>query len=420
MQEQRTADPPSSPYLRILRRHGALRFSSASFVGRLPMSMVGLGTVLLITAYTGRYGLAGIISGAGAIGYAVVAPQVGKLADRFGQYRVLRPLAAAFALATLTFLICSGLSAPVWVLVVTGTLTGSFQPPLGSMVRARWSALLSGPQELHTAFSLESVADEMIFVIGPVAVTGLATEVYPAAGLGTALVLGVTGTWLLAIQRGSQPAADRRPRTERGPDGTAGPRRFSLASPSLVVLLPVYLCIGSTFASIDLSTVGFAQQHGHKPLAGLLLGAGALGSAVGGLWYGARSWRAPLARRFLITLALFASGAASFWAVPSLLAFAAVFFCCAMAIAPTLIGGFSLVQQRSRPGRQTEGMTWLSSAIAVGVASGSALAGYLIDVRGPHWGYAFAGASAVSAALITVAGFGKLRGPVPAPAGPPG
>jgi MFS family permease len=424
MQEQRTARAPHSPYIRpyirILRNDGAVRFSAASFVGRLPMSMVGLGTVLLITAYSGRYGLAGIISGAGSIGYAAVAPQLGKLADRLGQHRVLRPMAAAYALSTLAFLVCARLSAPVWVLLVTGTLAGSFLPPLGSMVRARWSTLLSDPGDLHAAFSLESVADELIFVIGPVAVTVLATEVYPAAGLGAAMILGLTGTWLLASQRASEPRLASRARRDPAAPGGGVTGRFSLASPSLITLIPVYLCIGSMFASVDLSTVAFAQQHGHKPLAGVLLGTGALGSAIGGLWYGTRAWRAPLERRFLITMGLAATGAATFWAQPGLVPFAATFFCCAMAIAPTLIAGYSLVQQQARPGRETEGMTWLSSAIGVGVACGSAVSGYLIDVRGPHWSYAFAGASGVAATLITAAGFGRLRTPAPAASPPPG
>ena len=76
---------------------GAARFCVSGMIGRAPMSMFGLGTVLLVAATTGRYGLAGLVSGAGSIGYAMSAPQVARLADRFGQHRVLRPLIAVFA-----------------------------------------------------------------------------------------------------------------------------------------------------------------------------------------------------------------------------------------------------------------------------------------------------------------------------------
>ena len=84
-------------------------------------------------------------------------------------------------------------------------------PSLGSMVRARWSALLGGSPLLHTAFSLESVLDETIFVIGPALVTMLATEVYPAAGVAVAMVACVAGTLLLAAQRGTEPPSGSMP-----------------------------------------------------------------------------------------------------------------------------------------------------------------------------------------------------------------
>ena len=151
-------------------------------------------------------------------------------------------------------------------------------PSLGSMVRARWSALLGDSPLLHTAFSLESVADETIFVIGPAVVTLLATEVYPAAGVAVAMVACVTGTLLFAAQRRTEPPARQRARC-RGRSAAPG---SGIPAPGLLTLAPVYFCLGAMFAAIDLSTVDFAQEHGHKPLAGFILGAYALGSAVGG------------------------------------------------------------------------------------------------------------------------------------------
>jgi MFS family permease len=399
-----------NPYGEILRRDGALRFSAAGFVGRMSMSMFGLGTVLLITAVTGKYGLAGLVAGVGAVGYAICAPQAAKLADRFGQRRVLRPAAAAFGVSTAAFVACAQLRAPTWVLLLTGGLAGAAMPSVGSMVRARWSTLLDDPARLHIAFSLESVADELIFVIGPALVTLLATEVYPAAGVGVAVVLCVTGTLLLAAQRRSEP-----PVTAAAAAGQAAGRRAwwrpTAPATGLITLAPVYLFIGAMFAGIELSTVAFAQQQGHKPLAGVLLGIYSLGSAIGGLWYGVRHWRMPLERRFAITLSCAAAGVATFWAQPGLLSLAVVIFFCGAAIAPTLIAGYGLIERQGRTGRRTEGMTWLSSAISVGVAGGSAAVGHIIDVAGPHWGYAFAAGSGAAAVLICLLGLGQLRAP---------
>jgi MFS family permease len=198
--------------------------------------------------------------------------------------------------------------------------------------------------------------------------------------------------------------------------------------PGLVTLVPVYWFLGAMFATIDLSTVGFAAEHGHAAVAGLVLGAYALGSAVGGLWYGTRHWRAPLERRFVITLGCTVAGVSTFWLQPGFASLFAVIIVAGMSISPTLIAGYGLIERQAPPERQTEGMTWLSSAISVGVATGSPLAGHLIDAYGARWGYLLAAACGAGAVLTAVAGLGRLRRPggrderdhVPLGAGTPG
>jgi hypothetical protein len=343
-------------------------------------------------------------------------------------------------------------------------------PTLGSMVRARWSTLLGDSPLLHSAFSLESVADELIFVIGPALVTVLATEVYPASGVAVAMTACFIGTLLFAAQRATEPPPSRgtgRPRgpatepplglatqsprdlaaepfpsrttqpapslaTEppRGP-GTPTPRspgtpplpglatplrslaasvrRVRLPAPGLATLAPVYFFLGAMFATIDLSTVDFAQEHGHKPLAGFILGCYAAGSAVGGVWYGSRTWRSPVHRRFAITLCLVVAGTATFWAMPGLAVLAVVIFFCGFAISPTLIAGFSLIDGQAAAGRRTEGLTWLTSAISVGVAGGSAVAGQLVDHGGARWGYWFAASCGAGAVAICLLGLRRLQ-----------
>ncbi len=402
---------PANPYLEILRLPGALAFSAAGFLARMPMSMFSLGTVLLIAAVTGRYGLAGLVAAAGSVGYALGAPQFARLSDRFGQRRVLRPQVAAFGVATVAFMALAETRAPLAVVIVPGTLAGATMPSVGSMVRARWSVLLAGTGRLHTAFSLESVADEIIFVVGPALVALLATAVYPAAGVGAAMVLCVTGTLLFAAQRRTQP----QPRRDREDPSRSRsrPRRAGTwaAVPGLMTLVPVYGFLGAMFATIDLSTVGFAAEHGHTSVAGLVLGTYALGSAIGGLWYGTRHWRAPLERRFVITLGCTVAGVATFWLQRGFAPLFAVIIFAGMSIAPTLIAGYGLIERQAPPERRTEGMTWLSSAISVGVATGSPLAGHLIDAYGARWGYLLAAVCGVAAAATGVAGLSRLRCP---------
>jgi MFS family permease len=401
-----------APYAEVFAIPRAWRFSVAGILGRMPMSMYGLGTVLLISAGTGRYGLAGTVSAAGAIGGAICAPQLGRLVDRLGQHRVLVPVCVTFALAVAGLVAAVTLHAPDWTLFLCGIAGGATMPQTGPMARARWSVLLAGSPRLHTAFSVESVADELCFVVGPAAVTLLATQVHPAAGVTCAALCALVGSLWFASQRSTEPPvvaltpalAPATAATSASPRRAArgGPSR--LAAPGLVVLVPAYLFLGAMFVTIDLSTVAFATRFGHKALAGLILGAYALGSGTGGFWYGSRTWRAPAWQRLAVTLTLTVAGVCTFWAMPNLLVLTLVIFLCGMTIAPTLIAGYSLLESTARPGRATEAMSWLSTGISVGVACGSTAAGFILDAFGARWGYAFAAGSGVTAALIYLGG----------------
>ena len=407
-----------APYAEVFAIPRAWRFSVAGIIGRMPMSMYGLGTVLLISAGTGRYGLAGTVSAAGAIGGATCAPQLGRLVDRLGQHRVLVPVCVTFALSVAGLVAAVTLRAPDWTLFLCAIAGGATIPQTGPLARARWSVLLAGSPRLHTAFSVESVADELCFVVGPAAVTLLATQVHPAAGVTCAALCALAGSLWFASQRSTEPPvvavtpalAPATAATSASRRRAARVRRSRLAAPGLVVLVPAYLFLGAMFVAIDLSTVAFATRFGHKALAGLVLGVYALGSGTGGLWYGSRTWRAPAWQRLAVTLLLTVAGVCTFWAMPNLLVLTLVIFLCGMTIAPTLIAGYSLLESTARPGRATEAMSWLSTGISVGVACGSTAAGFILDALGARWGYAFAAASGVAAALIYLAGLRWVSG----------
>jgi len=388
-------------YLTVLREPGALAFSSSGFVGRMSMSMYGIGTVLLIALLTGKYGTAGTVAAIGAVAFAVASPYAARLADRFGQRRVLLTQVAIFIAACGAFIASAELRAPFVVLLATGTAAGASMPSTGSMVRTRWSALLgSDHRKVQAAFALESVNDEFIFVIGPVMVTLLATQVFAAAGIGTAGLLTIAGTLVLALQRRTEPPPQPRQRTS----ARRQLRLPSVPAAGLITLSPAFLLLGAMFSTIELSTVAFATELGHRPLAGLVLGTYALGSAVGGLWYGSRHWSAPLGRRFVVTTAVMAAGVATFWLMPGLLALDAAMAVAGLAISPTLIAGYAILERQAPPHRTTEALAWLGSTISVGVAVGSAAAGHIVDAYGARVSYGFAACCGALAAAICVAG----------------
>jgi MFS family permease len=402
----------SNPYRALLAVPGARVFVAAGFVGRMSMSMVGIGIVLLVSAVTGSYGIAGAVSAVYALAFAAASPLVGRLADRHGQGRVLVPLGLANG-ATMTLLVlCALLDLPTWTLFPAAVLGGMTSPGLGAMVRARWINVLredGGPRgsmrtgggvALHTAFSLESVLDEVIFITGPMLVTLLATEVHPAGGVLAAGVLTLGGSLTLAAQRGTEPPPSG--------DGQGGPVG-ALAVPGVVVLSMVFLLLGAVFGGVEVSVIAFAEEAGHRGLAGLLLASYALGSCVTGLWYGARNWRSPLHLRFLGGLALLVAGLVPLALIGSWPVMLAVIFVSGLAISPTIIPGYGLVE-RLVPARQlTEGLALVSTAVGVGVAVGASAAGRLVDSHGSGPALLFPVGAGLAAVAVGLTGRSRLN-----------
>jgi len=379
-------------YRQTLRTPGALAFAVPGVIGRLPMAMLSLALVILLTAVTGSYGIAGAVSAAAALAYAVMTPVMARLADRHGQARVLRPQVIVFAGATAALALCAVHQAPVWALAVTGGLSRATMPSLGPMVRSRWSQLLAGTGLLDAAFSLEGIADELIFIIGPVLAVVLAAGFTPVAGVLVTAALAVAGVLGLTAQRRGQPPAAPVTRSY-------GP---ALASPALRVLIATGICLGALFVAVDLSTIAFAAHHGDQAAAGPLLGLYGLGSAIAGVWYGTRRWQSSHASRLTVALAATALGAAPLAFMPGIWPMAAAITAAGLGISATLASSYRLAEMAVPPGQRTEAMSWLTTAAATGTALGAPLVGQLIDFRGAPAGYLFAFAAGLAALAITL------------------
>jgi MFS family permease len=380
---------------------GSRAFFAAGFVGRMSIAMIGIGIVLLVSAATGSYGFAGGVAAAFAIASAVATPIAGRVTDLHGQHPVLLAVSAGTAVCTSVLVACAELNAPTWTLFPAAAALGVCSPSLSGMVRARWSHLLA-PSRLQAAYSLESVADEVVFVTGPIIVTAAAIGIHPAAGVATAGVLTVLGCGALATQRHTEPVP--RPRTDGAPRG-------SVVGPGMLVLITVFVLLGFMFTAIEITAVAFADGAGHRGATGPLLAIYSLGSMVTGLWYGARRWRAPLSRRFQAGLVLLAVGLIPVALTRSLPLMMVVIFFAGMAISPTLIPGFGLVDRLVDPSRLTEGLSWVATAIRIGITVGAPTAGWIVDGYGVGVAFVVPFAVAVLAAVIGLAGTGALRIP---------
>jgi MFS family permease len=375
-------------YRAVLAIPGARSFVTAAFVGRLPMSMLGLGIIVLVQSRSGSYGLAGAVTAALAVSFAAAAPVAGRLADRAGQGRVLRA-SLAVHLAGLAGLVAAALAgAPRWALFAAAVPAGAAFPQLPAMVRARWAALLGDDPALQTAYALESVLDEVVYIVGPVIVVALATQVFPAAGLGGAAVFAAAGTLWFAALRGTEPVPSR-PARRRGAQ--------AMATPGLRVLAAVFVLTGTIFGTLEVVMVAFATGHRARALAGPLLAAFAGGSLLAGLWYGARDWHAPAQRRFLAALAALAAGTLLFAAATSIPQMAAAALAAGFTVSPALIAGFTLTE-RLLPGPVlTEGFAWLNAATGIGLAAGYSTGGLAVDAAGTRVAFLAAAAAALLA-----------------------
>jgi MFS family permease len=390
------------PYKDVLSRPGALAFSASGALARLPMSMVGIGIVLMVSADYGSYGLAGRVSAVYVIAQAVCSPQLSRLVDRHGQARIMRPAVAVSAAGLVGLVAASLTEAPEAVLYVTAAVTGAAIGSFGSLVRARWSYVLGDTRQMHTAYALESALDELVFVVGPVAATLLATGVASSAGLVIPLVaMIVGGYWFCALKVTEPPVA---------PKDQPRPRGSVLRTPAMFVLVLVFVAMGAIFGANDVATVAFADEAGHKNMAGPVLAVFAAGSLVSGLLYGTRHWKRPLHQRFANGMIALAVGVSLFFFVDSLWALAAVMFVTGFAIAPTIINGNALVQQLVPAERLTEGLTWVGTALGVGVSVGSSVAGVRIDAAGSHAGFLVVVISAAVAVIAVLLSYRTLRG----------
>jgi hypothetical protein len=395
----------SATYRTLLRAPGAAAFFLTAAVGRVGIAMTSLGIVWLVHARTGSYATAGLVTGGFAVAEAVAGPQLARLADRFGQTRVLPPVLLAHAGAVTTLLVLVTGGTPDWLMTAGGVLAGATIPQLGALSAARWAALLRDGRAaaLPTAFALESLANELAYLAGPALVSILGASGYPAAGTVLAAVLVVAGGMCFAAQCRTAPqtsCAAGRQRTGRG-----------LLRPGFVVLAGVNLAIGGFFGGMQISVTAFALEHGSAGIAAVLFTVSSCASLLAGWLYGLCQWRTVLRVQLAV-----AAGGLAIGCLPLLLARSPFELGFAVALTglaiPLILILCSLLAEASvHRDVLTQAFAWLNSASAAGSAGAAAAAGWAVDTFGTHGGLAVAAIAAGAMAVLALAGLRALRVP---------
>lgn len=381
-------------YAAVLRVPHVPALVASALLARLPIGINGLAAVLFLRAQTGSFAVAGAVAGAMAAGGGVGAPVQSRLVDRLG-VRVLLVVAGAHA-ALLALLVVGGeTGAPAAALVAVGALTGATVPPTSSVLRSLWPSLLRERTDLRqAAFAMDSVGIELLFVLGPL-VTGLiATLLAPEAALAVSAAAVLAGT----IAFVAQPPVGGQPVRGAGGADLAG----ALRSPGVRTLALTSVPPGIGLGICEVALPAFSHAHGQAASAGLLLAVWAIGSALGGLLYGALP-RPPLRRAHILVTVLMPVSLLPLAAAPNMAWMALLVVPAGFFVAPLLATRNELIGWVAPEDARTEAFTWPQTAFVAGIAIGSALAGAIVEAASPSTAFVVAaGAAAIGAVLAVV------------------
>ncbi|MFI9244429.1 MFS transporter [Streptomyces sp. NPDC053086] len=383
-------------YLEILRARHALRLLTGTLVGRLPNATAAIALVLFVRAEGGTYSLAGALAAVYGVANAVGQPVLGRLVDLYGQPRVQLPAAVLAALA-MTLFALSGTD-PLPLAYAAVAAAGLFTPPLEGGLRALWPSVLRREEQVHTAYAMDAIAQEIMFTAGPLLVTLCVSLWDERAALLVLNVLGVLGALSVVV---SPPSRAWR----------SAPREAhwlgALRSPGLLALLAAFLFIGMALGSITVAAVSYADGHGGDAVYGWLMAGLGLGALAGGTVYGARRWAGAPERRLRVLVALLAVCYLPLMLTPGPASMVLLSVVSGVFLAPCIACAFIIVDRHAPSGTVTEAFSWLVTTFTVGASVGTGLAGPVVQAGGTVWGFALPSvAGAVS--LLVLLGTGRV------------
>jgi MFS family permease len=373
-------------YSELLKTSGVARIIAAQLTARFPSGMLSLAFLLHVEQQTGSYGAAGLVLAATSIGQAIAGPLTSRLMGRFGMRPVL----------IVTLVICASAVVAIGVLPLTvplymavGLIAGLATPPVQPAVRTIYPKMVNSRQ-LTPLFSLDASAQEIIWVVGPVVTTFVATQVGTVWAILLAAVMMVAGgIWFISSP---ELGRVRIPRSKR---------RFGVVlgrPPVMLATIVGFLLIGAC-AALEAGVVAVFGHDGAE--AGIVLAIFSVGSLAGGLFLG----HVPIgpwstARRLFIVFAGMALAAfvMDFWWLSVTL------FVAGIGIAPALAVLFAIVSASVKFSDTAEAYGWVGTGQLIGAALGSAVAGFLIDAYSAQGAFFAAAGLALLGMLAAVVG----------------
>lgn len=378
-------------YLIVWKMPSAPTLLLAGFAGRLPAAMVPLALLLLVEQHTGSYAVAGLAAATYGLSIAAFAPAYGRYADRRGASMLLMVTAAIFPFLLAGVVAAVVLGAPLWAVLLACVAAGATMPLVSSTVRAVWQRVTEGTAVRQAAYALDAISVELVFVGGPAVVAILVVLISPIAAIAFAAALSTTGALVLSRSpeiRDQVPVA--RARGVRGPVRAPGMPRLLLSGSALMFGL----------GCLEVGVPAFADRLGSPGMSGVLIAVWSLGSAIGGLWFGARHLDLALSRQYRWALFAVVVGMLPLVLADNLLVLGVLLFLGGTTLAPTLTVQNSLVSVLVPAGAATEAFTWTSTVAFGASAVGAGVAGAIVE---SGFGVTGALALAVLASLAALA-----------------
>ncbi|HIW07005.1 MAG TPA: MFS transporter [Candidatus Ignatzschineria merdigallinarum] len=363
-------------YLQLLKTPGSKGFVFAGLIARIPVSMTAIGIITMLSELQKSYTLAGGVAALFTLSCAMIAPQISRAVDRYGQSRVL-PFATLIALVSILALLAVAYwELPTWLLFIFA-ITGGFMPSMSAMVRARWTEIYRGKPELQTAYALESVLDELCFIVGPPVSVGLCVALFPQAGPLLAMLFLAIGVTAFVLQKSTEPPIKAQ----------AVIHHSVIRLPVVKLLAILMIFLGIIVGTIDVASVAFAKIQNMPASASMVLSFYAISSCFAGLLFGAVRFSLSLSKMLMIAAIATMISSIPLIFVWDIVSLSTVVFIAGFFFSPTMIIAMSLVEESVPEDQLTEGLTWLISGLGIGVALGAAMAGFVIDEKSISAGF---------------------------------
>jgi MFS family permease len=329
--------------------------------------MVTLAVILTVEKATGSFGSAGLAVAAYGLGASALAPLRGRRLDRRGARHALPVFGVASGLGLAGLIVGVEVEAPGAVLIGTSAVAGMTVPPLIATARATWSRIVL-TAELRPAYAFTAISGDAAQVVGPALVGVLTAVGGPSLGVLACAVAAPLSSMLVA----SLPAASQ---TNGELGRHLGDR--PVTSAGLRALIATDLALGLGIGLLDLALPAFAEQTASAAAAGGLLAALALGSVIGGIWFGRQTPRDP-SRQYPQLLGLLALGLLPLALAPSIWGMAPVLALAGLAFGPANVALFEALDRAAPKQAAVEAFTWLTTANSGGIAVGALAGGLLV------------------------------------------